>query len=158
LSRPKRKGKPSKNASQEVDLWTYGVKENTELGKILTASTVSSRWEPGKGATEVASGALYRLLVYRDEEARTETMIESAMKRAIAERLKDTLEYRVTLKGHADATTGAIYSVDTMIDVNDSVCDVHEQLWIASRTLRYSGSDGPTTELVCWRPESFVIG
>jgi prophage tail gpP-like protein len=121
------------------------------------ASTVSERQQKGKVADQVAQGALYRLLVYRDENARTAEQIEAAARRCVAERLKDTLYYHATVKGHADPRTGAIWTVDTMVNVDDDVADVHEPLWIESRTLRF-GSGGAETDLVCWRPESFTLG
>lgn len=67
----------------------------------------------------------------------------------------DTLAYRVTLRGHTDPETGAIWTVDTMVNVQDEICGVNEPLWIAKRTLRFSPTEGSTTQLECWRPGSF---
>jgi prophage tail gpP-like protein len=153
-----RAGQKGDHAVQVFDLWAISARFNSELGAILQDVTVSGRWLPTKpAANEVLRGALYRLLVFRDDDARNGDQIEKAAKRAIAERLKDTLQYTATLKGHVAPDSGAVYSVDTMIQVDDELADVHEPLWIAERTLRYSSSEGALTDIVAWRPESFEI-
>lgn len=154
-----RGGKASAHTTKAFDLWVIAAGFRTEIRDILTDSTVSGRWLPGTIADTVRDdAALYRLLVHRDEIATDDDQVEGAMARAIAERLKDTLEYRCTLRGHVDPVSGAIYTVDTIIQVDDDVTNVHEALWIAERTLKYSPSGGATTDLVCWRPESFDLG
>lgn len=153
-----RPGKKGEQFTSTFDMWAISARFNSELGTILQDVTVSSRWLPGKpAADEVTRGALYRLLVIRDDDARTAEQVERAAKRAIAERLKDTLEYRVTLKGHIAPDSGALYTQDTMIQVDDEVADLHEVLWVAGAKLSYSNRGGPKTELVCWRPESFEL-
>jgi len=144
--------------SQTFDMQTFADGFNAELGQILTSSAiVSGRVKPNT-IPNAAPGALYRLLYYRDQESRTAEELFVAAKRAIAERLKDTLIYRATVKGHRDPVTGALWSVDTMVNVNDSVARVNEPLWVASRTFQFSRGSGSTTELELWRPESFQIG
>ena len=151
-------GSKGEHGTEAIDMWALAARFKTELGRILQASTVSSRWPPGKPtATEVLAGTLYRLLVFRDQDARTEEQIEKAAKRAVAERLKETLQYSVTLKGHVAPDSGALYTHDTIVNVNDDIADVHEELWVESCKLHYSSNEGPKTELVCWRPEGFDI-
>ncbi len=128
---------------------------NSEMGAILRNAIAPDR---NRAADPGAPGILYRLLYHRDKEARTEDDLLFAAKRAIAERLKDTLAYTCTVKGHTNALTGAVYSVNTMANVDDAMTNVHEPLWIAKRTLRYSESEGALTDLELWRPESFQIG
>lgn len=71
--------------------------------------------------------------------------------------MKDTLLYDVTMRGHVDPESGAVWSVNTMVEVDDSVADVHERLWILQRKLSYSKEEGAITTMTCIRPESFVI-
>jgi prophage tail gpP-like protein len=127
---------------------------SSEMGEILRNAIAPDRNRP---ADPGAPGILYRLLYHRDKEARTPEDLEFAAKRAIAERLKDTLSYTCTVKGHTDPKTGAVYTVNTMAEVDDALTNVHERLWIARRTLRYSESEGAMTDLELWRPESFQI-
>lgn len=151
-------GTKSANATFTSDMWTAMSSVGGELFKTIDAGAVSDRWKPGKCADQVKTGSLYRLLVFRDEKSRDSKQVEAAAKRAIGDRLKETLVYQATVKGHVDPETGAIWSVDTMIQVDDDIADVHEPLWIAARTLRYSEGDGAMTDIECWRPASFNIG
>ena len=153
-----RAGSKGEHAVQYFDSWKISAAFKSELGRILQDVTVSGRWPPGKPpANEVVAGALYRLLVYRDEDARNVEQIEKAAKRSIAERMKETLQYTSTMKGHIAPESSAIYTHDTMVGVNDDIADVHEELWIESCRLHYSSNEGPKTDLVCWRPEGFDI-
>src|SRR5690606_29060129 len=78
----------------------------------------SGRIKPTEGPKQGPS--LYRLHYLRDEESRTATELARARLRHAAERLKDTLSYEVELRGHADPKTGAVYAVDTVVDVDDT--------------------------------------
>jgi prophage tail gpP-like protein len=150
-------GSKGQHATKAFDLWAISARFRSELGRILADATVSDRWLPGKVANEVIAGALYRLLVFRDNDARNEDQIEKAAKRTIAERLKETLQYSVTLKGHVAPESSALYTHDTMINVNDDIADVHEELWVESCKISYTSNGGPRSDLVCWRPESFEL-
>jgi prophage tail gpP-like protein len=148
-------GETSKGLFKTFDIFEL-VAHVPSLLRVIERATISGRWT-GSGATEAKRGALYRLLYHRDQEARVQEDVESALRRAVAERLKDTLAYTCTVKGHADARSGAIYSVNTMANVSDALCNVHEPLWVARRTFRFDSSSGATTELELWRPGSFII-
>jgi hypothetical protein len=116
---------------------------------------VNNRRKPD--APTLAANKVYRLLTHRDREARTQEQVDNAAAREVAERLKDSLIYTATVQGHVDPKSGCVWSVGAMVDVDDSIAEVHEQLWIAKRTLKF-GAEGATTYLECWRPRSFVIG
>ncbi len=122
---------------------------NTELAEILERGAAPA---DSKGTPSV----LYRLMTHRDSDSRTEAEFRAAASRAISERLKDTLTYTCTVKGHVDPISGAIWSVGMMANVNDSIADVNEALWIAGRKLRY-GAEGAFTDLTLWRPGSFLL-
>lgn len=100
---------------------------------------------------------LYRLHYLRDEDSRKQDQLDRAALRVMAEHLKETLRYEVTLRGHDDPETGRVFAVDTLIDVNDEVCDLSETLWIERRTFEYDETGGARTKLVCWRPGAFLI-
>jgi prophage tail gpP-like protein len=129
---------------------------NSEMGRILQRAIAPDRNEVFKSDAGFKA-LLYRLLFFRDQDARSPEDLESAAKRAIADRLKDTLRYTCTVRGHKDPRTGAVYSVNTIANVNDAICNVHEPLWVAKRTLRYDENQGALCDLELWRPESFQI-
>jgi prophage tail gpP-like protein len=147
-------GKKGEPISKEIDV--YGLAGSIEIADAVTRSMATGRIQPEKDQPQ--DGKLYRLLSFRDTEARTQEQLENAIRRAIADRMKDTLAYRVTVKGHKDPVTDAIWSVDTMVQIEDEIAAVNEPLWIAKRTLRFDrDKGGATTDLECWRPHSFVF-
>lgn len=105
-----------------------------------------------------ADGYLYRLLSLHDRTATNKTQVNAAAFRAIWDRLKDTLLYTATLRGHQDPDTGAIYTPDTIIDVQDDVAGVREKLWIKQRKLSYDPRGGAETQITCWRIGALQLG
>lgn len=153
----KKKGTAASPLSKTLDIFELAAR-SPELLQIIADGSISGRWLPGETADQVRTeGKLYRLLNFRDDTARTLEQLECAADRAVAERLKDSLQYECTVRGHADERTGAIWSVNTMVRVEDDIANVHEDLWVAARTLSYEKGNGARTRLICWRPDSFVI-
>jgi prophage tail gpP-like protein len=138
--------------------------ENTTFSRdsgVLTPETqaisVLGRVKPSPHGAD-ADGRLYRLLYLHDQTAQTKTQVNAAAFRAIWDRLKDTLVYTATLQGHTDPDTGAIYTIDTVIDVQDEVAGVRENLWVKARKLGYSPQGGAETTIQCWRLGAFQLG
>jgi prophage tail gpP-like protein len=152
-------GKRGEPIASEID--AYGLSGSLEISETVRKTMFSGRRKPGADAGKAGEESdaddlrLYRLLYFRDDDARTEEQLDRAIRRAYAERAKDTLSYRVTVRGHKDPETDAIWTVDRMVDVHDEICAVNEPLWIAKRTLRFDPTNGATTDLECWRPHSF---
>lgn len=98
---------------------------------------------------------LYRLLAVRDKRARNQDQLDRLAVREVGERLKELLVYEVEVQGHV-APSGAIWSVNTMVDVVDEECDIAEPLWIAHRRLSFDSNGGAKTNMTCWRPGAFL--
>jgi len=147
-----RSGETTSSAVQVIDAWAQAQRFGGELAATLDTITWSGRRKPDDNAP-LPIDKIYRLNVYRDDKARSKDQIERAAKKLFTEHLRKSLEYRVTLRGHVDPNTGLLWTVNTMVQVDDDPCDIHEKLWIQSRTFRYRG--GATTDLVCIRAESF---
>lgn len=126
-----------------------------EMGRIMNAGIQDGRLAPGVSPDTTA--ILYRLLYHRDEQAKSQEQLDNAARRAFADRLKESLVYTCTVAGHADPATGAIFSVNTICDIDDAICGISEPMWIAQRTLKYSKSEGATTDLTLWRKGAFQI-
>lgn len=150
-------GQAKKDVVKHFDMSILASAFSDEMGRILGAHSVPGRRKPEPGIGPLPPSQLYRLLYLRDEESRTQEQLERAARRAISSRLKDTLRYSATLLGHQDPHSGALWAIDTMVRVSDSILGVNEDLWIESRTFKYSAGQGATTEIECWRPNSFVI-
>lgn len=136
------------------------IAKHPEVERILdrfdgVAAVLEERADPTSRATPLA-GTLYRPLFYRDRDSRNQEQIDNGVRRMIAERLRETLTYTVEMRGHCDPDTGAVYSVDTLADVNDTVEDLQERLWCFDRTFENTGS-GPKAVTKYIRPESYVL-
>lgn len=144
--------------SATIKLRDFASTALKDLSKEVRDSIVDEI--PAVGATppNVDSGRLfYRLLFHRDEDARNQEQLDRVARRLMSERLRATLKYEVTLRGHKDPRTGATYAVDTTIDVDDEVCRIKETLWVARRTFEYDRQKGAITKLECWRLNTFLL-
>lgn len=151
-------GKTAVNADREYDTHDLAVSQaRQDIVEILTRGAVKGRRKPNAGALPDLQGKLYRLMYYRDAEARTQEQLEFGLRRAVGDRLKDTLVYKATVQGHVYRPTGALWAVDTMVSVADDICGVFEDLWVMERTFNYAPGAGATTDLVCIRPGAFQV-
>jgi|GEM_PF-2487231 len=130
-----------------------------ELRSILENAVYHGRVNPdATRATEAApGGVIYRMLYFLDRHAKTQEQIERSQLRAVSERLKDTLRYEATVRGHVNPQSGYVWGCDTMIDVDDSMTNVHEQLWCHRAVFANSSKNGPTTTLSMIRGGSFMV-
>lgn len=124
-------------------------------GTETVPKCVFERILPGKPASGI--GRLYRLFTFLDEDAKNQDQLGRSALRAFSERLKDTLTYSFTVKGHRHWNTGAIWSVDTIVDVKDEVCDLEEDLWIAKRDHYYQAGQGAFTDCTALRKGSLQL-
>lgn len=139
------------------DMLTLAATFSPELGRILSADKIVQGRKLPNVADDSIGTKLYRLLHIEDYDARNDDQLDHAALRAIAERLKDTLEYTCMLRGHVDPDSSAIWSVNTMVHVIDEIRGIDEPLWIAEVNKTFSHGDGAKTQLRCWRPDSFQI-
>ncbi len=151
-----RSGEASKDLSQTYNIVQAAADFAPQLRKTIESACYSGRRKPGD-LSDLDVGQLYRLMTHRDDESRNADQLERASFRAVGERLKDTLVYTATVQGHIDPTSGAVWSVDTIANVEDEIARVFEPVWIAQRTLNFSPEGGATTDLVCWRPGAFLL-
>jgi len=133
------------------------IKGRAEIQAIVNERAVAGRILPKDGRN--ADGQLYRLLYCKDEGAKNQEQIDRRAYRAIGERMKDSLVYDVTVNGHTDPVTGAIWAVDTICQVEDERTGVSEPLWIKKRVLSQSSKQGGgrTTMLQMIRPYSILL-
>ncbi len=96
--------------------------------------------------------ATARPLYLQDDESTTLAQLENFARREIALKQRKAFEAHYTVEGHA--MNGVPWTVDTMVDVNDDVLDIHEPLYVLGRTFRKSRSGGTTTDIHLIRPGS----
>ena len=146
------KKQSSLNATYNISICLAELSEGYALdaGADIRSRTPETRRLPDQGKTPalgVDEGEFYRLLYHKDDSARNQGQIESALARSVSERAKDTLSYTCTVRGHSDPRTGALYAIDTIASVNDEIRRVDEEMWVSGRTFSFDAESGPTTEL-----------
>ncbi len=128
-----------------------------ELAVTVRDAIAPERIMPTSSGAKLPNSILYRLLYFRDKDARTQEQLDNATMRAIAERLKATLTYEVELRGFTDPESGATWSVDTVVNIADAICGVNEPMWIYNRTFSYAPGSGARTRLKCLRLGTYQI-
>lgn len=157
-----KQGKPEEVGGAKGNMSRWDMSEwidnyPAEIQRILKSVIIQGRRPPGDNAA-AELGALYRLLYFRDDKvAKTKEQLDNAMMRAICDRLKETLSYTCTLRGHINPVTGYNWSIDTIVEVNDEQARVFEPLWIHRMIASNSKTEGPTTQLSMMRPSTFQI-
>ncbi len=152
-----RSGEQSTALSRQIDVPPSVRVVSPSLGDVLE----SAMWR-GRYSDRISRGQrretarLYRSLNHRDSKAKSTEQLESAMFRAFYERLRESFSYEVTVQGHVSADTGAVWTVDTLVEVHDEVARVFETLWVARRKLSFDETSGATTTLTCWQPKLFL--
>jgi prophage tail gpP-like protein len=149
-------GGESKSFAQQLDMANLAASYGTQLASTLDGKLKPGRVKPADGGP-IPPGQLYRLRYLVDQEARTKEQVEKATLRVLSELLRPTLVYTAVLRGHDDPQSGALWAVDTIVDVTDEIHGIQEQLWCARRTFRYSQGTGAETELELWRRGTFQI-
>jgi prophage tail gpP-like protein len=149
-------GKTSKKLQRTYDVSEVATVSPSLAGQI-DGKVIVGRVKPkGPDAAE-ADGRLYRFLYHKDEEARNTEQLDRVSSRRFSELLAASLTYNVTLKGFEDEASGALYAVNTTIEVKDSIRGVDETLWIKRRRFSYQPGQGAQTELECIRLGSLIL-
>ncbi len=99
---------------------------------------------------------VYRPLFYQDRDSKNQEQLEYGVRKMVAERLKKTLEYSCTMRGHVEQSTGAVYTIDTVVNVKDEIEKVNERMWLFENE-KYNNGEGPMTDLKFMRQDSYVL-
>lgn len=97
-----------------------------------------------------------RAIYLHDDSATTPEELERFARRELALRQRKAFEAHYTVEGHVSGE-GTIWSVDTMVQVEDDIANIHEPLYVLSRTFRKSRTGGTTTDLHLIRPHTMVF-
>jgi prophage tail gpP-like protein len=103
------------------------------------------------------SPPVYKPLFYADKDSKNQEQLEYGAKRMVADRLKKTLDYTCTVRGHVDARSGALWAINTVAHVLDQLEQLSERLWLYERDFFNEGK-GPMTALKFMRQDSFYLG
>lgn len=91
-----------------------------------------------------------RVTYLHDNESSSIDQLRFFLRRELAHRQKKAFSYMVEVEGHAQ--DGVPWAVDQMVAVDDDYNEVHENLWILSRTFAKTREGGTRTHLEMIRP------
>lgn len=106
---------------------------------------------------EMLALGLYRPLTVHDNNARDGQQALSRARFELSKRLQTADVVSVTVAGYA-TENGAIWAIDTLVDVDWDGGDVHEPMYVAKRTFTRSRSGGSETHLELIRKGSITVG
>lgn len=96
-----------------------------------------------------------------DQESQTLEQLERFARRELALRQKEALHVTYVVEGHGqqslEAAEPTIWCVDTICRVDDDLLDIHEDLWVMSRTFEKSRDSGTRTVLELIRPRTLIF-
>lgn len=99
---------------------------------------------------------IYKPLFYQDKDSKNQEQLEYGARHMVADRLRRTLDYTCTVRGHVEPETGALWAINTVAQVWDDTERINERLWLYEREFFNSGK-GPMTTLKFMRPDSYIL-
>ncbi len=96
-----------------------------------------------------------RPVFLHDDESKTIEQLKNFVLREMSLRLRKSMTCRYTVEGHTN--NGSVWCVDSIVDVHDDIAGVNEPMWVLSRTLTKSRSEGTRTEVELIRPGTLVF-
>lgn len=151
-------GAKKTDIAQNLEIQDFIKDRNSaELNDILRGVIYQGRRLPKDGPDGLVAGQLYRLLHILDKAINDQSQLERRSVREFSEMFKKTLVYECELRGHTDPVSGALWSTDTIVRVDDAIREVNEPMWIANRTFSFSPTQGARTRIRCWRLGAFQL-
>lgn len=105
---------------------------------------------------DAVPNAYARPLFLHDNESKTEKQLEGFLRRELAQRMHRSFVYTAEVEKHTQDSVP--WCVNTICQVDDDVCNVHERLWVMSRTFIKDRSGGTRTRVELIRSGSFDLG
>jgi prophage tail gpP-like protein len=126
-------------------------------GIVVTTPPVSAILSgQGIGAQTVMAEPFARPLYLYDSESHDASQLQAYMRRELSLRMRKSLTAEYTIEGHT--LGGQPICVDTIIDVDDDVSNIHCPMWIQKRHFaKHGGSQGTTTKITCIRPGTLLF-
>lgn len=91
-----------------------------------------------------------------DDEAKDIAQLQKFVTRKMGEFQQKSLNVRYTVLGHTQ--NGAPWAVNTLVNVDDDINNIHQIMWVMDKTFSKNLSGGTTTELVLIKPYTLLIG
>lgn len=103
------------------------------------------------------SAPFFKPFYITDDESDDKEHADAVARFILGKAMRQACVYQVTVRGLSDAATGRVYTVDTVLNVQDEVCGVEGPMWVEKRTFRKS-RQGTFTDLTLIPAESLLMG
>jgi len=135
-----------------------GAANNIEKGTLLSDNTsvptdVYVRGKSTKAGEKAKylgyahrDGPIFKPFYLGDDESDSKEHCDTVARFTLSKALKSSFVYTCTVRGLSDPSSGRVYTVDSVVDLDDEVCGVKGLMWVEGRTLRKSRS-GTFTDL-----------
>lgn len=124
---------------------TYATVVDQIIARYPTAKVLPVRNELFVHRDDFGPNIVARPLFLEDPDSRNIDQLEKFVRREMAKRQQKALEVTYELEGLTQ--DGAPYAMNTVVDVDDDVLNIHEPLWVKSRKFTKSRGGGTRTEL-----------
>lgn len=126
--------------------------------KIIADNPDASQLPPRADAfakTAIKAHPAAQPIYLHDQESQTLEQLQNYARRELALKQHHSLRATYVVEGHSQDDT--IWAVDTIVDVDDDIRDIHEPLYVLGRTFEKS-RDGTRTTLELIRPWTLDFG
>lgn len=107
--------------------------------------------------TDLITKTYAQLPVYiKDEESKTIEQLCHAARKRLSVFQKEYFVAEYELEGHSQ--NGHPFAVNTLVSVDDDICNVHQNLWVIEKTFSKSSQGGTRTKLKLILPYTLEIG
>lgn len=95
-----------------------------------------------------------------DTDSKDLAQLQNFVIRKMAELQMKGLTLKYTVPGHTDPSSPEVrpWAVNTLVNVDDDINDIHESMWVLERTFTKSRDQGTLTNLTLIRPHTLTIG
>lgn len=92
---------------------------------------------------------------FHDDESKSQEQLEKMITRRLAEDQQKALVLTYTVEGHTQ--NGIPWCVNTLVNVDDDINNIHEKMWILNRRFEKTKSGGTKTTLTLIRPYTLLL-
>lgn len=97
-----------------------------------------------------------RVMYLHDNESKTQEQLDNFVRREMSLKMREAVECHYSVRGHT-APNGHVWAVDTMVQVDDDIANIHGPMYILERNFHKSRSGGTTTSLKLIPPQSLQL-
>jgi len=96
-------------------------------------------------------------IYFKDADSKNIAQLSRFLTRKMASHQMKSSTLKYTVDGHICAANDLPWMVNTMVNVDDDILDVHEEMWVLERTFRKTRGVGTFTDLTLIKPHTLLL-